>query len=137
MKVVLVNPPNNYDDVYELAPPLGLWSLAAAVAEDDGDVPILDFNLRSITDHSFVDDRFYDKACDAIAAEGPDVVGWTSMVVNSHLALELARRIRASDSSVVTVLGGTHFSAIAEEVLALYPWVDYVVTGEGGIGFGE
>src|SRR5262249_15135687 len=24
-----------------------------------------------------------------------------------------------------------HFTAIAHEVLALYPWVDYVVTGEG------
>lgn len=137
MKIVLVNPPNNYDDVFELAPPLGLLSLAAAVGDEGVDVAVLDFNLRSVADHAFVDDRFYEKAVDAIAAEGPDLVGITSMVVNSHVALELARRVRAADRAVVTVLGGTHFSAIAEEVLSLYDWIDFVVTGEAEIPFRE
>lgn len=137
MKIVLVNPPNNYEDTYELAPPLGLLSLAAAVAAESVDVAVLDFNLQSIADHSFVDYGFYEKAVDAIAAEEPDVVGFTSMVVNSHVALELARRVRAADREVVTILGGTHFSAIAEEVLALYDWVDFVVTGEAEIPLRE
>lgn len=137
MKVALVNPPNNYDDSFELAPPLGLLALASAVANESIDVAILDFNLRSVADHDFVDYGFYDKAVRAIAAEGPDVVGLTSMVVNSHVALELARRLRAEDRGVKIVLGGTHFSAIAEEVLSLYEWIDFVVTGEGEIPFRE
>lgn len=135
MKVVLVNPPNNYDDVFELAPPLGLLSLASALTSEAVDVAILDFNLRGIADHAFVDDRFYEKAVRAIAAEGPDVVGFTSMVVNSHVALELARHVRAEDRGVRIVLGGTHFSAIAEEVLSLYDWIDFVVKGEGETAF--
>lgn len=135
MKVVLVNPPNNYDDSFELAPPLGLLSLASALADEAVDVVILDFNLRSIADHDFVDRDFYARAVREIAAEGPDVVGLTSMVVNSHVALELARRLRAEDRDVKIVLGGTHFSAIAEEVLTLYDWIDFVVVGEGETPF--
>jgi radical SAM superfamily enzyme YgiQ (UPF0313 family) len=137
MKIVLVNPPNNYDDAYELAPPLGLLSLAAAVAGEGVDVAILDFNLLSVAEHDFVDHQFYEKAVDAIAAEGPDLVGFTSMVVNSHVTLELARRVRIADREVVTVLGGTHFSAIAEDTLALYKWIDFVVTGEAEIPLRE
>ena len=137
MNIVLVNPPNNYDDVFELAPPLGLLTLAAAVRNDTTDVSILDFNLRGIADHPFVDKNFYAKACSEIAAKAPDVVGITSMVVNSHVALELARRLKAADPAVRIVLGGTHFSSIAEEVLRVYRWIDFVVLGEAELPFRE
>ncbi|MBV9773272.1 MAG: cobalamin-dependent protein, partial [Gemmatimonadetes bacterium] len=135
MRVLLVNPPNNYFDVFEIAPPLGILALAAAVRQDGIDVDVLDFNLRGVADHSFVDEGFYEKALALIEERSPDVVGLTSMVVNSHLALELARRVKRADGSVRVVLGGTHFSAIAEDVLRLYPWIDFVVKGEGEIGF--
>lgn len=131
MRVALVNPPNNYEDTFEIAPPLGLLSLASALQDLDIDVTIFDFNLLGVADHAFVDDAFYEKAVARIAAAGPDVVGLTSMVVNSHVALELARAIRRCDPGVVLVAGGTHFSAIASEVLTFYDWIDYVVKGEG------
>jgi hypothetical protein len=135
MKVLLINPPNNYFDAFELAPPLGLLSLAASVRCEDVDVEVLDFNLRGIADHSFVDHGFYEKALSLIEQRSPDVIGLTSMVVNSHVALELGRRAKAVDPAVRVVLGGTHFSPIAEEVLVRYPWVDYVVEGEGELPF--
>jgi hypothetical protein len=131
MKVLLVNPPNNYYDTFELAPPLGLLALGSALREEGVDVAVLDFNLRGTVDHGFVRDGFYERAISLISDHAPDVVGLTSMAVNSHVALELARRVKAADSAVHVVLGGTHFSAIAEEVLTLYPWVDFVVKGEG------
>lgn len=131
MKVLLVNPPNNYHDTFELAPPLGLLTLAAAVREEGAEVGILDFNLRATVDHAFVADGFYDRALALIADQSPDVVGLTSMVVNSHVALELGRRVKKADPAVHVVLGGTHFSSIAEDVLAVYPWVDFVIKGEG------
>jgi radical SAM superfamily enzyme YgiQ (UPF0313 family) len=131
MKITLVNPPNNYDDTYELAPPLGLLTLAAALQGIDAGVSIFDFNLAGVADHSFVDESFYEKAAALIAASEPDVVGLTSMVVNSHVALELARALRRQDRHVVIVLGGTHFSSIAIPVLTFYDWIDYVVQGEG------
>ncbi len=131
MRLTLVQPPNGLYDHAELCPPLGLLTIATAVEEDGVDVSLVDFNLRGQRYPGFLLDRFYENATRAIAATEPDVVGFTSMVVESHVSLELARRIKATDPGVVTVLGGPHFTAIARETLELYPWVDYVVTGEG------
>jgi radical SAM superfamily enzyme YgiQ (UPF0313 family) len=130
MRLTLVQPPNGVYDRFDLAPPLGLLTLAAVVREDGHDVALVDMNLRGIHDPHWLD-NFYANALDAIAETNPDVVGFTSMVVESHVCLEMARRVKQADPRVTTVLGGPHFSAIAHEVLSLYPWVDYVVTGEG------
>lgn len=137
MKVLLINPPNNLFDVFELAPPTGLLSLAAALEQEDTEVEVLDFNLKGIADHSLVQENFYAKALKLIEAARPDVVGLTSMVINSHVALELCRRIKSECPGVITILGGTHFSSIAEEVLSFYTWIDYVIKGEGEIPFRE
>lgn len=131
MRLTLVQPPNGFYDPGDLAPPLGLLTIAAVVEEDNVDVTIVDMNLKAIRDHHWVQNDFYGKAIQAIAETNPDVVGFTSMVIESHICLELARRFKMLDSSVVTIMGGPHFSAIAKQILELYPWVDYVVTGEG------
>lgn len=135
MRLLLINPPNNLFDAFELAPPIGLLSLAAALEQEDIDIQVLDLNLEGIRDHSFVQQDFYEKALKLIEEESPDVIGLTSMVVNSHVALELGKRIKADFADVIIVLGGTHFSSIAEEVLNFYPWVDYVIQGEGELAF--
>ncbi len=135
MKLLLVNPPNNLFDAFELAPPLGLLSLASALRQEDTEIELLDFNLKGIADHAFVQQDFYANALRLIEEKSPDVVGITSMVVNSHVALELGRQLKARLPEIIVVLGGTHFSSIAEEVLSFYPWIDYVVKGEGEIPF--
>jgi radical SAM superfamily enzyme YgiQ (UPF0313 family) len=131
MKVTLVQPPNGLHDTFDLAPPLGLLTVAGAIEEQGFEVAVLDLNLEMISDHSWNRADFYDRAVGAIAATGPDVVGFTSMAVESHVCLELARRLKGEDPAVVTVFGGPHFSAMARTALELYPWVDYVITGEG------
>ena len=40
-------------------------------------------------------------------------------------------KLKHVDPRLAIVLGGPHFSSIANETLKLFPWVDYVVTGEG------
>jgi radical SAM superfamily enzyme YgiQ (UPF0313 family) len=135
MKLLLINPPNNLFDAFELAPPVGLLSLAAALEQENIDIEVVDLNLAGIGNHSFVQQDFYRKAVRLIEEKSPDVIGLTSMVVNSHVALELGRRIKAELRDVIIVLGGTHFSSIAEEVLYFYPWVDYVIQGEGEVAF--
>jgi radical SAM superfamily enzyme YgiQ (UPF0313 family) len=135
VKLLLINPPNNLFDAFELAPPIGLLSLAASLNQEQIDIELLDLNLEGIRDHSFVQEDFYQKALKLISKKAPDVIGLTSMVVNSHVALELGRRIKAELRDVIIVLGGTHFSPIAQEVLYLYPWVDYIIQGEGEIAF--
>lgn len=131
MRVTLVQPPSNRYDTSELAPPTSLLTVAATLEEDDVDVQLLDLNLKGLLDPGFVDHDFYRKAAAYMAATGPDVVGFTSMALESHVCLELARLLKSLDPSVRVVMGGPHFSAIAREVLAFYPWVDYVVVGEG------
>lgn len=131
MRLTLVQPPNGLYDCYDLAPPLGLLTVAAAVEQDGVDVALLDINLLGMRDHSWSEGDFYARAVSEIAGTEPDVVGFTSMVVESHVCLELARQLKRADPEVIIVLGGPHFSAIAPEVLRLYPWIDYVITGEG------
>lgn len=133
MRLTLVQPPNGLHDRFELAPPVGLLSIAAVVEDDGVDVTLVDLNLRGMRNPAWLSGDVYPRAVQAIAATNPDVVGFTSMALESHVCLELARRIKQADPQVVTVLGGPHFTAIARETLELYPWIDYVVAGEGEV----
>ena len=131
MRLTLVQPPGGLYDRNDLAPPLGLLTLAACVEHLGVEVRVVDMNLRGICDHSWVRDDFYSKAVKAVADTNPDLVGLTSMALESHVCIELARRLKTDDPGIRIVVGGPHFSTIAQSVLKLYPWVDFVVTGEG------
>lgn len=132
MRLVLVNPPSCFRDVTDLAPPLGLLTLATVAEQLAGwETNVLDFNLDMAagSSPSQVED-FYDWAVPRISALGPDAVGFTSMCLESHVALELAGRVKAQLPGVVTIFGGSHFGSIAEELLVNFPAVDYVIRGE-------
>lgn len=131
MRVTLVQPPSGLYDHYDLAPPLGLLTIAATIADDGCEVAIVDMNLRGQLDHAWVERDFWAHAIEAIAETAPDVVGFTSMAVESHACIEMARLLKQRDPAVRTVMGGPHFSSIAPRALELYPWIDFVVAGEG------
>jgi hypothetical protein len=131
MKVTFVQPPRDGLDASELAPPLGLLTLAAVLRDDDVDVTIVDLNLECFVNPSNAGPLFYEWAAKRVASTAPDLVGFTSMAIESHVGLEIARRLKLRDPGVRIVMGGPHFSAIAQEVLAFYPWVDFVVVGSG------
>jgi hypothetical protein len=57
------------------------------------------------------------------------------MAVDSHIALEMSRRLKQLRPDCKVILGGSHFSAIAEDVRRLYPWVDTVFQGEAEQAF--
>jgi len=131
MRFTLVQPPlfNRLDDL--LTPPLGLLSLGAVLREDDADVTLVDLNLKGFQDPGSLDpETFYESAQRLIAATEPDVVGFTSMALESHVGLELARRLKQHDLRLRTLFGGPHFSSIAKPLLRHYPWVDFVAVGE-------
>jgi len=130
MRILLVNPPNQYLDRTYLAPPLGLLTLAAVLKNHGYQVSILDLNLKVLSDASLGGNSFYDAACLMITEAKADAIGFTSMCLESHVCLELARRVKISSSKTVTMFGGTHFGAIATELLENFPFVDYVVRGE-------
>ena len=135
MRVALVNPPRTMHDTREIGPSLSLLMLASSV-KHFADVRIFDFNLSWHLDPALRTD-FYERAVLVLLEYSADIYGFTSMAVDSHVALELARRLKKKDSAVRIVLGGAHFTSIAAEVKEFYPWVDEVITGEGESAFAQ
>lgn len=132
MKLTLINPPRTMIDRSEIAPPLGLMRLAQAARWTGNDVTIIDLNHLYHRDERLRDaGTFYDAAIDGLLEENATTYGFTSMAVDSHVALHLARLLKKARPEVVIVVGGTHFSSIADAIIHRFPWVDFVVTGEG------
>lgn len=119
----------------EVSPPLGLLELASVARAEDAEVSVVDFNLLYHLDPRLRDWDFYATATELLLREQADVYGFTSMAVDSHVALELARLVKQAEPSCVTVFGGSHFSSSACEFLGCYPWVDYIARGEGESAF--
>ena len=134
-RVCLVNPPNHAFDQYDFAPPLGLMVLADVAADVGWEPLILDLGLPRFLHLADNPERFYHEAMHEILASDPSVVAFTSMAVNSHVSLELARLAKERDRRVVTVVGGPHFSAIQTQLMSSFPWIDHVVLGEGETGW--
>src|ERR1017187_1739283 len=128
MRVVLVNPPKSHYDVEELAPPLGLLRLARVAHELGAAVTVEDYNLLWHLD-ARLRSSFYEAATERLLSLEGDVYGFTSMAVDSHVALELARRVKQHRPESSMMVGGTHFSSIAGELQGAFPWVDLVITG--------
>lgn len=135
MKVVLVNLPRSLFDLSELSPPLGLLRIAGATRAAGAETVVIDFNLLYHLDQKLRGTTFYERALEYLLAEGADIYGFTSMAVDSHVGLHLAKLIKHVQPQVVTVLGGPHYASIAEELLSAYPWIDVVVKGEGENAF--
>jgi hypothetical protein len=132
MNVVLVNPPNHRYDVTDLAPPLSLLCLASVAKSIGASTAIVDLNLDSCRGSLPIEiEEFYVYALRRIFAFNPDVIGFTSMGLNSHVCLELADRAKRLSPSVRTVFGGPHFSAIGNVLSESLPCIDYVVCGDG------
>lgn len=131
MRVALINPPNHECDVDDLAPPLGLLVLTEALMGAGFSVEVLDFNLLSCMEEVPWENDFYAFALDKIQKIEPSVACFTSMGINSHVSLEIARQLKEKCPSVITIFGGTHFSSIASEFKQNFPWVDYVLSGAG------
>jgi len=132
LKLTLIQPPSNYEETFLLSPPLGLLSIAAAAESEGSSVSLLDFNLKGLQNKDWQSaEYFYPHAVELIEQTNPDIVGFTSMAIESHVCLETARLLKERNPNIITIFGGPHFGAIAEEVLEHYEWTDYVIAGEG------
>jgi radical SAM superfamily enzyme YgiQ (UPF0313 family) len=129
--LLLINPPNGLYDTSYLAPPLGLLTLASFLKQFKFDVEVLDLNLEMLADNSIDNESFYDQVLNKIIERSPKAVGFTSMCVESHISLEIAKLLKRRSPGIVTIFGGTHFGAIAREILENFDFVDFVAAGEG------
>jgi anaerobic magnesium-protoporphyrin IX monomethyl ester cyclase len=127
MKILFVEPPKDVWFVMGeyLPPPYGIIQLAAFLENKNKEVEIeiLDCNAQQ------VDWQGLEKH---IASSKPDIVASSSLSTCNTYAvvrtLEIAKRLNAN---IITVTGGQHFTATAEDSLHEYPEIDVIVRGEG------
>jgi len=127
MKVLFVEPPKDYWFVMGeyLPPPLGILNLAAYLEAKDEDVEIdvIDCQAESI------DWRGLEKH---VASFSPDIVAPSALsTCNTYSVIRTLETAKKVNPNTVTVVGGQHFTALADESLRAYPEIDYVVRGEG------
>jgi ribosomal peptide maturation radical SAM protein 1 len=79
---------------------------------------------------------FVDVATQRILDREPDVVGFTTSFSQTVPALSVARRLKVARPSLVTVLGGSNCEDTMGAALHRnFPFIDYVVRGEGELSF--
>ncbi len=127
MKILFVEPPKDYWFVMGeyLPPPYGILQLAAFLEQKhkDAEIQVLDCNAEGL-DWSGLEKR--------IESFNPDMVASSALATcNTYISvrtLEIAKKV---NPNVVTVVGGQHFTVMAEESLKTYPEIDVIVRGEG------
>ncbi|MGQ9722111.1 MAG: B12-binding domain-containing radical SAM protein [Candidatus Jordarchaeum sp.] len=123
MRVLLIFPPSISAILNILgttSPPLGLAYLASSLEREGVNVRILDAQALNLS---------FDEIEREIRDWKPEVVGATGATpacFDALRVLEIAKSYGAK-----TVLGGPHFSFTDVETLENYPFVDFVVRGEG------
>jgi anaerobic magnesium-protoporphyrin IX monomethyl ester cyclase len=127
MKILFVEPPKDYWFVMGeyLPPPYGILQLAAFLEQNhkDAEIQVLDCNAEGL------DWNGLEKEIESL---NPDIVASSALATcNTYVSvrtLEIAKKV---NPEVVTVVGGQHFTVLAEESLQAYPEIDVIVRGEG------
>ncbi len=127
MKILFVEPPKHFWFVMGeyLPPPLGVLELAAYIESKtpDMEVEVLDCQANSIDWAGL--ERY-------IESSRPDIVASSSLATcNAYTTVRALATAKKVAPSILTIAGGQHFTATADESLRMYPEVDVIVRGEG------
>jgi len=127
MKILFIEPPKDMFFVMGeyLPPPLGIIQLAAYLEKNVNgvDVEILDCNAEKV-DWKELEKR--------IESAKPDMVASSSLATcNTYSVVRTLETAKKVDPDVMTVTGGQHFTATAQQSLLEYPVIDVIVRGEG------
>lgn len=128
---------------FQVTPPLGLFSLAGSVKHMSRCATrIIDLNHEA----SLLDDPpgellpgLYSRVREIISAEVPErgrfLAGFQTLCTSHHAALYLAGRIKEDYPESVTLFGGPQSSAVPGPTMELFPFVDYILSGEADTTF--
>jgi anaerobic magnesium-protoporphyrin IX monomethyl ester cyclase len=127
VRILFVEPPKRFWFVMGeyLPPPLGILELAAYVESKipDAEIEVLDCQANGLD---------WEGLEKHIKSSDPDIVASSSLATcNAYTtarALAVAKKV---DPSILTVAGGQHFTATADESLRMYPEIDVIIRGEG------
>ena len=127
--IQMICPPYNAS-VDTVDPPLNLLVLSAAVLEAGYEVCLTDLALLYSGTNQF-DSAALAELAQLIINKPSKYLGLTAMCGNYSIALRIADECKRLDPGRIIILGGPHASFVAEETLARFPSVDYIVIGEG------
>ena len=126
MKVLLIPSPTVHADrpnIPEVHFPAGLISIATVLHNAGIDVGILDIN-------AIASSSTYSEVHEAIIAEDPDIIGFSTMCTHYHITLHLARRCKELKTDVKIIFGGPQATFSDCATLEAFPYVDVIVRGE-------
>jgi anaerobic magnesium-protoporphyrin IX monomethyl ester cyclase len=126
-KIMFVEPPKDLWFVMGeyLPPPLGILELAAYLEKHNNnlDIQVLDCQAEGI-DWKGLKER--------IESFHPDIVAPSALATcNIYTVVRTLETAKKIDPNITTVVGGQHFTVLAQESLEKYPEIDIIVRGEG------
>jgi anaerobic magnesium-protoporphyrin IX monomethyl ester cyclase len=128
MKVLFIEPPKEFWFVMGeyMPPPLGILELAAYLeSKNNWEIEVVDSQAEKYD---------WDKLETHIAYSHPDVVISSALATcNTYTVLRTLELAKKVDLNIKTVVGGQHFTALAQESLQKYPEIDFIVRNEGEI----
>jgi anaerobic magnesium-protoporphyrin IX monomethyl ester cyclase len=126
MRVLLSTPPGK---TTELWPPLGLLYIASScAARREDDIKVVDAFCENLSEAELVQ---------RVKAEQPDVFGMNCSTHTFLDTMSILKLVRDELPDTKIVLGGFHATFACGRILQSYPFVDYVVKGEGELSFPE
>jgi anaerobic magnesium-protoporphyrin IX monomethyl ester cyclase len=127
MKILFLEPPKDFWFVMGeyTPPPLGILQLAAFL---ESKIPNIDITLLDCQ----AEQVGWDDLKRRIESIEPDVVVSSALATcNTYIIIKTLDIIKKIDPDIITVVGGQHFTALANECLVNYPEIDFIIRGEG------
>lgn len=127
MRILFVEPPKDFWFLMGeyMPPPLGILQLAAYVEDkcQNVEIEVLDCQAKDL------DWRGLEKRMESF---DPDIVASSGLATcNAYITARTLETAKTVKPDVLTLAGGQHFTATAQESLEAYPEIDVIVRGEG------
>jgi anaerobic magnesium-protoporphyrin IX monomethyl ester cyclase len=130
-RILFLTPPNasqGFNDLSsnESIPPLGIAYIITVAKLAGYEVKFIDCSASNMG---------IKDALQAFERFAPDVLAISAYTVQIKMAYQLASRAKLIRPGLVTVVGGSHASALPKETALEFPDFDFVVSGEGENAF--
>ena len=110
---------------------LGTIALAAALERAGHSVTILDIDDCIYRFNWSLDHHLYQKAAAELIKTHADVYGFHVACGTLHHALNISCELKKRSPETIVTFGGPHATAVKEQILTHFNWVDYITFGEG------
>jgi radical SAM superfamily enzyme YgiQ (UPF0313 family) len=108
------------DDYYLSLMPYGITTIASYLEQEGHEV-----TLANLSSYGYL------KAADLTIADNPEAVAVSIFSFNRTESFKYIRELKKRDKNIVIIAGGQHPTFLADQILSLYPEIDFLVKGEG------